>query len=482
MFQLTKYASAKQPTVQKHISLDEVLQLIQNGDENLTLIQSARAFGKGSPKYDTIKTTLLPTFRFNFLFNESASNSNITEPTGLIYLDADDLDEIPDNPYILAKWKSLSNTGFGILVKVDNLTLDNYKDTYDQLSALLGISTDAGARKATQQTIQSYDPNLYHNPDSLVFHSTENKKVSSAPILEKREKCIGTNETFPNWNEKPIRFNNIGDYFQDEFADAEYRIFKEKIRICSPFIPMTIEQGKRNNTMFFLMSQYSLLNDRAGKPILKALADSVNRKMYPRLSDREIDSIIESVLKKRKEETLELFCNEERRILFNPSLPMTFKQKMKIANTELGRVKSELTEAVIYLVLESWNFEADGKITQKKVATKSGRSESTVKRHWASFKDYAATLKADWLKLVADARIGATVPPLRETEQNGITIEKYISNLRCKYAVMQPSDEKFLETSFQKQGIQYVNDSGFKEIQQFMIEILENRKMVYNVA
>ena len=62
--------------------------------------------------------------------------------------------------------------------------------------------------------------------------------------------------------------------------------------------------------------------------------------MYPRLSDREIDSIIESVLKKRKEETLELFCNEERRILFNPSLPMTFKQKIKIANMELGRVKS----------------------------------------------------------------------------------------------------------------------------------------------
>lgn len=325
MFQLTKYASAKAPTVQEHASLSEVLQIIKEGDSNLPLIAFARTLAKGSKEYEKFKKTMLPTFRFNFLFKESASNNNITEQTGLIYLDVDNLDEIPYNPYVLAKWKSLSDTGFGILVKVDNLTLNNYKETYDQLSALLGVKTDANARKATQQTIQSYDANLYHNPDSLVFHLAETKKVSSAPILEKKEKCIGTNETFPNWNEKPIRFNNIADYFQDEFADAEYRIFNVKVRICNPFIPMIIEEGKRNSTMFFLMSQYSLLNHGARKPILKALADSVNIKMQPRLSNKEIDSVIESVLKKRKEETLELYCNEERRILFNPSFPMTVK-------------------------------------------------------------------------------------------------------------------------------------------------------------
>lgn len=482
MFQLTKYASAKEPKVQEQASLTEVLQIIKEGDSNLPLITFARTMVKGSLKYDKFKKSMLPTFRFNFLFKESASNNNITKPTGLIYLDADNLDEIPDNPYVLAKWKSLSDTGFGILVKVDNLTLENYTETYDQLSEVIGVSTDNGARKATQQTIQSYDPNLYHNPDSLVFHSTENKKVSSAPIKEKREKGIGTNETFPNRNEKPIRFNNIGDYFQDEFTDAEYRIFNVKIRICNPFIPMTIEQGKRNTTMFFLMSQYSLLNDRAGKPILRALADSVNRKMYPKLSDKEIDSVIKSVLKKRTEETLELYCNQERRILFNPAISMTAEQKRKIVNTELGKMKSDHTQESIYLLFDEWDFEADGKITQKKVAAKSGLSESTVKRHWKSFKEHVRTLNADWLKFVTNARIAETTPLSVETEQNGITIEKYISNLKCKYAIMQPSDEKFLETSFQKQGIHYVNDSGFKEIHQFMTEILKSRKMVYNVA
>lgn len=135
----------------------------------ISLIQSARTFGKDSPKYDAIKTTLLPTFRFNFLFEGKAANENITVPTGLIYLDADNTDTIPNSPYILAKWKSLSDTGFGILVKVNGLNLGNYSDTYNHLSELIGVTSDTDVRKATQQNIQSYDPNLYYNPDAFVY-------------------------------------------------------------------------------------------------------------------------------------------------------------------------------------------------------------------------------------------------------------------------------------------------------------------------
>lgn len=42
---------------------------------------------------------------------------------------SDNTGAVPDSPYILAKWKSLSNTGFGILVKVNGLNLGNYSDT-----------------------------------------------------------------------------------------------------------------------------------------------------------------------------------------------------------------------------------------------------------------------------------------------------------------------------------------------------------------
>jgi hypothetical protein len=396
MFQLTQYASAKQPKVQSHISLTEVLEIIKFGDVNLTLIQSARAFGKGNLKYDAIKTTLLPTFRFNFLFDGSAANDNITASTGLIYLDADDTDTIPDDPYIFAKWKSLSDTGFGILVKVNGLTLGNYKDTYNHLSEMIGIASDKGARKATQQTIQSYDPNLYYNPNALTYDCTESNKVSHAPI-KKEEKCIGTNETFSN-NQDTIRFNNIGDYFTDEYADADYRIFDVKEWICNPYIPFRIEEGNRNKTLFLLLSQYALLNPNAGRGWLNAIARTINNKMYPSLSEKEMSHVVDSILKKREAGSLELYCNDERRVLFNPKALLAPKEKMKIVNRELGKRKSDFTKEVIYLVLENWNFDADGKITQQKVAKLANRNKSTVKRHWGDFKAYAKDLNDTYYK------------------------------------------------------------------------------------
>ena len=187
MYKVSKFESAKTPEVKQVLSIEEVLQIIKNGDDYLHIINTARLYGKGSALYDNLKTNSLPTFRFNFHFNGSAKNQNIISPTGLIYLDVDGSDYIPQSYYIFASWKSLSNTGYGILVKVDNLTLTNYSDVYNQLSEILGLGSDAGARKATQQTVLSYDENLYHNPNSTIFHFTEIKKVSNAPIREERE-------------------------------------------------------------------------------------------------------------------------------------------------------------------------------------------------------------------------------------------------------------------------------------------------------
>lgn len=384
MFQLTQYASAKESDVQQITDLDAVLKTIKEGDENLNIIKKARALGKGNPKYTIIKTNLLPTFRFNFFFQDKASNNTITAPTGLIYLDADNVQEIPDSPYVLAKWKSLSDKGYGILIKVTGLTLDNYKDTYNHLSQLVGITSDAGARKATQQTILSYDPRLYHNADAMVYDCHDYKKVQRLPI-EKKEKCIGTECTFLKYNEGTIRFNNIGDYFTD---DTPYIVFNEKVLICSPFIPQRIEEGKRNSILFFLLSQYALLNIGAGKPFLRSIAETINKKMYPNLSGSEINAVVDSVFRKREENTLQLHYNQERRILFNPSVRLTHKEKMRIVNTEQGKRKSNLTKDMIYLVLQDWDFPTDGKITQVKVAAKCERHVNTIKNYWSDFKDY----------------------------------------------------------------------------------------------
>lgn len=402
MFQITRYDSIIEPKIKEIISIDEYLNIIKKGDDNLGLIESARLYGKPHPKYDVIKTKLLPTYRFNFMFKDSASNENIIKPTGLIYLDVDDNKEINNNEYVYAYWKSLSNMGYGILVKVDNLTLNNFNDVYNQLSELIGIESDIYARKATQQTVQSYDKNLYHNPKSKVFKYIENKKVSHLNTLKKRKKCLDRDDTLLDKPiSKDIRYNNMGDYFID--SDEPYIVFKDKkVLICAPYIPIRVEKGKRNSTLFIYFSQLAVLNNNISKNYLKVLSEGINiNVMRPRLPQKEINSIINSVLKKKEERTLKMFLNQERRIIFNPAYEMKFKQIMEIVNKELGQMTREKTKAIIYAIVEDWNFKSNGKITQKKVANISEKSIATVKRYWHYFKAYTRDLNRDY-KLVDD--------------------------------------------------------------------------------
>lgn len=480
MYIVSKFESAKAPQVKQVLSIEEVLQIIKKGDDNLPLIKLAREYGKDSSQYDNIKTNTLPTFRFNFLFDGSASNKNITSPTGLIYLDVDGSDSIPQSDYIFASWKSLSNTGFGILVKVDNLTITNYSDVYNQLSDLLGIGSDAGARKATQQTVLSFDSDLYHNPNSLVFHFTEIKKVSNAPILKERKGCIGTDDTFLGFNTDDIRFNNIGDYFTGDYEDVEYRVFDEKILICNPFIPRVTKEGNRNSRMFYLLSQYGLLNPNAGKPFLKSIAGTINKRMLPLLSENEIDSICDSIVRKREEGTLTMFYNEERRLLFNPKIQIPIKEKMKIVNTALGKMKSKLTEETIYIALENWDFDEYGKITQIKVAELLGKSEATVKRYWEAFKSYVVDLNNDYKTKktnITNITKVVSIPVIEEkpVRNDGITTNSYIKNLKRKYQTFDDSDERYLWSQFKKYDIKNSLDNRFMEIHKLMTDSLNSR-------
>ncbi|MCA9381592.1 hypothetical protein KC678_04970, partial [Candidatus Dojkabacteria bacterium] len=227
MYTVTKYNNIKSSEVEAKIGIDEVFKIIKEGDSKLEFIKLARNYEKGSENYDSIKTSIIPTFRFNFLFEGKASNKNITEATGLIFIDIDNLDELPDSDFIYAKWKSISLTGYGVLVKVDGLTQNNFNNIYDEISKLLGVSSDSGARKPTQQTVQSFDPDIYINHDSRVYNCANSKKVPF-PIKQKKEKGgLTTNDTFllvPHINTN-VRFNNIDNYFKDN--DLHYLVFKE---------------------------------------------------------------------------------------------------------------------------------------------------------------------------------------------------------------------------------------------------------------
>jgi hypothetical protein len=426
-YSISQYKNVKSPNVDRITSSEQFLFRTKNGDENLEQILIAREAGKGSEEYNRIKTEVLTTFRFNFMFATSASNANITLPTGLIYIDVDSIDIIPNNDYIYAKWKSLSNTGYGLLVKVENLNQLNFKDSYATISKLIGIESDLNAAKPTQQTVLSFDNDLFLNNNSIVFDCkatsplspsinptnsfTNSKviklpikqelkeidnKVSYQPILKKEEgrKGIDRDDTCFQKSNYKIRFNNIDDYFEDDAM--EYIVFDEKKSICNPFIPRSIREGTRNKTVFFLLSQYALLNPLAGIKFLNAIGETINSSGFFLLPKQELNAIVMSVLKKRKEGTLQLFLNQERKIIFNPKAKMNRKEKMQIVNRELGKIKSSKTQNRIYQIIENWDFENDGDIIQKKVAIKVDTSLTTIKRYWHFFKEFVIEVSNDF--------------------------------------------------------------------------------------
>jgi len=387
---INKFNNVKNPNVSSTHSIDDVLYTIKNGDDNLDIINSIRTLGKTNILYDELKTTKLPTFRFNFTFENKANNNNITQSTGFIYIDVDNCNSLQsDNSYVFASWKSLSNAGYGILVKVEGLNQLNFKDTYMSIGKELNLNIDENAGKPSQQTVLTYDANLYHNPESLIFKAI-NKKVSNAIIKKKERGGITMDDTFSESSK--IRFDNINDYFIDN--DKPYIYFNdEKEYISQPFIPRRVEDGDRNTTLFYVLGQYSLLNPSLGENYLINWANTINiNVMYPRLDEQEIKGIVKSVLKKRFEKTLDLNLNKARRILFNPSNKMNQNEKMKITNKLNGKAKKEVTKKEIYDIIEGWNFDFFGKITQKKVVLISSKSIATIKRYWGDFEAYVRDL------------------------------------------------------------------------------------------
>ena len=401
-YTITQYDAINKPSVSSTLCVDSILEMIKTGNEYLPLIEKARSHGKGSDEYDSIKTNQLPTFRFNFLFKEYAKNLNISTPTGLIYLDLDNQVDIAPNEYIFAKWRSLSNLGYGILVKIDNLTVINFSDAYNQLSKVLGIHTDQNARKVTQQTVLSFDSNIYINHYSTVYHYQELKKVSLGSNLIKKEECIIPYDTFPK---KPIvynkiRYNNIDDYFVGENADVPYLVFsEEKTKICQPYIPKFINEGSRNTTMFAYLSNIATLNPNCSKELLYTLSCHVNDRMEKSLSANETNRIINNVLQMRDHDELTMYRHKERRFLFNPNSTLSKHEKNQITGHEIGRIRKEAKSKLIYNYLENWDFETNGKITQKKLSEVSNIPLQTLKKpyYWTQFKDYVGDLNSSFL-------------------------------------------------------------------------------------
>lgn len=398
-FLIDSFKCINSPYIKEQLTINQVLDNIRTGGNYTIHVENARRAGKGTKEYIKIKATKIPTVRFNFNFNHHALVKNIKSPTGLIYLDLDNTDNIiHSNPYIYSCWKSVSNYGYGILVKVSGLTKENLDNTYKELSNLLGILSDKGAKKANQQTVLSFDPNIYINDDSIVFDAKgaipEYKECEA--LKEKKEKHIVRDCTLLTEHTGEIRFTNIDEYFINE--DSLYKVFKEKVAIVSPYIRKSVV-GERTNNMFAYLSQIALLNPESGFKYLIQLANTYNKNCVPPLGEEKLKAIVNNIIKKRNDKELIVNKNQKRRLLFNPINTLNKTEKREIINKEIGIIKKDKTLQEIYHIIESWDFNTNGKITQLKISNQSGKSIRLIKKYWNQYKQYVKELNDDFLKL-----------------------------------------------------------------------------------
>lgn len=171
-----------------------VLDRIKNG-KSRALVDQIR-FEVDAERRNALKQGL-PSICFSGTF-KTRSISGLTKHSGLVCLDfdkytnEDDLiaarDTVIGDPYVMAVWRSPSYTGFKVLVKVPP-EKEKHKSYFDALaehfSAIPGF--DRSGSDVSRVCYESYDPELYYNPDSQIWLEGEEVDLSelgtTTPVL-----------------------------------------------------------------------------------------------------------------------------------------------------------------------------------------------------------------------------------------------------------------------------------------------------------
>ncbi|WP_298895744.1 BT4734/BF3469 family protein [uncultured Psychroserpens sp.] len=362
------------------IDVYHALNLIKSPEEPIKhLIEEARqAYTNGRlTEYNRIKKSL-PCVTFNFTFDKWKKDRNIIESSGFIYLDIDGTTEIDLNhPLIFASWISLSGSGRGVLVKVDNLSKANFKSTYKAISKELKIESDTRARKATQFTVLSHDSKIHINNDSITWLARKESKIKTAPstltYIKKEEEDI--TEMGAKYE---VNYDNIGDI---DFGGKDYIFFPdEKELIAKAWIPKLIAVGSRNEILSSIAFQFRALNPDLTFENFENFIYRINKsRCEVPLEDAEVFKI---VCKIEKTDILIPMLNTPRRIVFNPESNLTRKEKIEITNKYLGKLRSQKTLKELEGFVNKWDYEENGKVSQRKLAKVSGKNIKTIERHY----------------------------------------------------------------------------------------------------
>lgn len=242
------YTSKNSTLPAKRMSVDYALRLIQEGKyrEYADKVRNAKTKEEmDQAKFDA------PGFSFSGIF-ERRGKDRLIRHSGIIAIDIDHLDgdvlsekeRLMENPYVYSVFLSISGKGLKVLVKVpESLDAERHKLYYKAIAEDFGIKEDRRAQDVARYTNVTYDPDLYLNPEALVW----NKPVEV--VVAEEEEAPTANYTTPitdmderlriilSWTEGGFKRGNRNGYVYDTACNlCEYGIEKdEALDILLPY-------------------------------------------------------------------------------------------------------------------------------------------------------------------------------------------------------------------------------------------------------
>lgn len=382
-------------------NIGEIVEFIKSPPtEHLKQVEYARTLERGSEEYKAIKINKLPAVTINFNFSDNyIVGKNVAESTGYLYIDVDNMTEQDleiNTAYICAYWRSLSNTGLTLVVKVDGLTPDNFKIATQEIANLLNIPFDSKAVSIDRLTVLSYDPNAYYNDNVEVFPVAEMIPVELVQdnVPEKSTQYNTIKKTTIigyDYIGYKLRFNNLDELLQHyDIVFDENGLYDfgrdNKLEYSLIYVPFRkILKGERENILKSIAYQLIALNKEADKDLILKYLYAINYgKMSPPLENSEIEATVAKIYQNLNDVTP--IPNAERRFIYDVSKNFTPTEKRRLNIKKVHQDRTNKTQSELLEVMKNWDFDLYGKMTIKKLAKVAIKDPKTVQTYYTKLK------------------------------------------------------------------------------------------------
>jgi predicted P-loop ATPase len=195
------------------IDIDVLLERIQKGDYQDQFFKVSKV--KDKEERQKLKAKILSGFTTSGVFTYRSKNG-LKKHSGLIAIDIDNIDNLNEiraklnnDLFTFATFQSVSGNGLCVIIKINPTKhLETFLAIEQYYFETYGIEIDRSCKDVSRFRYVSYDPELYHNPDSQVF-----KKTKKEVAIPKEIKHLHTEGKFSRVMQK-INTDIAPDYHE----------------------------------------------------------------------------------------------------------------------------------------------------------------------------------------------------------------------------------------------------------------------------